>query len=92
MNALDDQESAKAFAATRDEESFPAEIVARLVAGESPVKVFRSHRGLSIRALAGASGLSSTLVSDIETGKLTGSVSALKALAAALDVDLDDIA
>ena len=92
LSALDDQGAQAAYAATRDEETFPAEIVARLVSGENPVKVYRAHRGLSVRALAEASGLSATLISDIENRKLTGSVAALKTLAAALGVDLDDIA
>jgi len=92
LNALDDRGSQFAYAATRDEETFPAEVVDRLLAGESPVKVFRAHRGLSVRALAETSGLSTTLVSDIENRKLTGSVAALKALAGSLGVDLDDIA
>jgi len=92
MDAIDDKEAAAAFERTRGEESFPAEVVDRIMAGENPVKVYRSHRGMSVRALGSASGLSSTYVSDIENGKLAGSVSALKAIAAALGVDLEDVA
>ena len=92
LNAIDDREAAAAFAGTRDEEAFPAEVVDRVMAGENPVKVYRSHRGMSVRALATASGISTTYVSDIENGKLRGSVSALKSIAAALGVGLDDVA
>ncbi len=92
LNAVDDKEAAAAFERTRDEEAFPAEVVDRIMGGESPVKVYRSHRRLSVRALAEAAGLSPTYVSDIENRKLAGSVAALKAIAAALHVDLDDVA
>lgn len=92
LDAVDDKEAAAAFERTRGEESFPAEVVDRIMAGESPVKVYRAHRGMSVRALASAAGLSPAYVSNIETGKLAGSVAALKAIAAALGVDLDDVA
>ncbi|TAN61460.1 MAG: XRE family transcriptional regulator [Magnetospirillum sp.] len=82
-------ETAAAFAASRDEESFPDEVAARLVAGDNPVKVFREHRDLSLRQLAAASGLSLGYLSDIENGKRKGPTDTMKALATALAVDLD---
>lgn len=78
-----------AHAATEDEESFPDAVVERLVAGENPIRVFREHRGLSIRKLAEAVGFSAGYLSDIETGKRTGTTATLKALAEGLAVDLD---
>lgn len=92
LDAIENAATLKAFAQTRCEDSFPAEIVARLTAGESPVKVYRSHRGLTMRDLAAKCGLSAPYISDIENRKLSGSVEALKAIAAALQVDLSDIA
>jgi DNA-binding XRE family transcriptional regulator len=92
LDALDECGAHLAFARTREEESFPAAVADRLAAGENAVKVFRAYRKVTIRALAAASGLSAAYVSDIENGKLSGSVAALKAIAGALQVYLDDIA
>jgi transcriptional regulator with XRE-family HTH domain len=69
----------------------PAEIVRLLLAGENPVRVWRTHRGLSARKLATATGLSAPYISEIESGKKEGSVSVMKKLAVALNVDLDDL-
>ncbi len=74
-----------------DEESFPAEIVKRLVAGESPLAVFRDYRGMSQAELARRSGVNRVQIIDIEKGRGTGSVETLKRLADALNVEIDDL-
>ena len=56
-------------------ESFPIEVADRLVGGESPVKTYRNHRGLS----------------QIENGRRVGSTKTLAALAAELNVTLDGL-
>ena len=63
----------------------------RLAAGEAPLRVWREHRGLTLRALAAAAGISPAMLSETETGKKEGSVRTLRSLAHALDVDLDDL-
>ena len=73
------------------DELVPAEIVNRLIIGEHPIRVWRSHRGLSSRELAASAGLSAPYISEIESGKKEGSVSALKKIAMALGVDVDDL-
>ena len=73
------------------DETFPFEIVERLLDGESPVKVFRNYRGLTQEDLASRAGTSQVSISDIESGKITGSVKTLKAIAGVLEIDLDDI-
>jgi hypothetical protein len=40
------------------EETWPEDVVKALIAGEDPVRVFRKHRGMSIKELAEKSGLS----------------------------------
>ncbi|HVH75623.1 MAG TPA: helix-turn-helix transcriptional regulator [Stellaceae bacterium] len=72
-------------------ERIPAAIVDRLSEGEAPVRVWREHRALSLRALAQKAGISAALLSEIENGKKEGSVRTLAALARALSVDLDDL-
>ena len=72
-------------------ERVPAAVVRRLAAGEAPLRVWREHRGLSLRALAGLAGISPPMLSEMETGKKEGSLRTLLALARALGVDLDDL-
>jgi DNA-binding Xre family transcriptional regulator len=72
-------------------EHIPAAIVDRLAEGEAPVRVWREHRGLSLRGLAEKAGISAAMLSEIENGKKEGSVRTLAGLARALGVDLDDL-
>ena len=68
----------------------PGEVVDRLIAGDHPIRVWREHRGLKSRDLAGQAGISPALLSEIENGKKEGSIKTLAALGRALRVDLDD--
>ena len=88
---LEDAAASAAFRATRNQESVPAEMVERLLAGDNPVKVWREHRGLSQRALAERTGLNFAYLSQIETGARKGAVATMKKLAQALGVELDDL-
>lgn len=74
-----------------EEEQVPAEIARRMVAGESPLRVWREFRGLTQQALAGASGVNRVQITDIESGKGSGSVATLVKLASALNVTVDDL-
>ena len=69
----------------------PADLVRRIAAGEHPVRVWRTHRGMTARGVAAAAGLPGSYLSDIEHGKKPGSIKALTRLATALDVALDDL-
>ncbi len=88
-DALDIAALDKALA--EDEEALPGDLVKRMVEGESPVRVFRNWRGMSQQALADAASLSKTTISEIETGRKTGSVGSLARIAKVLDVDIDDL-
>ncbi len=55
------------------------------------MRVWRTHRGMTARSLAAAAGIPSSYLSAIERGVKPGSVKALKSLATALDVPLDDL-
>ena len=72
-------------------ESFPIEVVDQLLAGKNPISVYRNHRGMTQRALAAAAGINAVYLSQIETGKRTGSARTLAALAKALRVTVDDL-
>ncbi len=72
-------------------EAVPMEMMKRLLDGESPVRVYREHRGMTAVQLAGKAGLSQGFISQIENGRREGSVQVLKSIAEALGVDLDDL-
>ena len=72
-NILDILEFDKAKSA--NEETFPLEIVERLLEGESPLRVFREYRGYT----------------QLEKGEQKGSIYTWKALASTLDVDIVDL-
>lgn len=88
---LADADRIKAGIEAGREELVPSEVVNRILDGENPVRVWRQHRGLSVKALAEASGLSAPYLSEIEGGRKTGSAKALKKIAAALGLSLDDL-
>ena len=67
----------------------PDEIMRRELAGESPVKLWREHRGLTQQELANLAGISKPYLSQIETGKRQGTIDTLSAIARSLDVPLD---
>lgn len=77
--------------AAGEEELVPAEIVNRILAGENAVRVWREHRGMSAADLARAAELSQAYVSQIETGKRAGTIEAMKAIAQALRITVDDL-
>ncbi|WP_119389780.1 helix-turn-helix domain-containing protein [Taklimakanibacter lacteus] len=81
----------RADIASGRDEMIPSETVKRILAGENPVRVWRRHRGLSARDLAERTELSTAYISEIETGKKDGSVSAMKKIAEALGVEIGDL-
>ncbi|WP_332117289.1 helix-turn-helix transcriptional regulator [Azorhizobium caulinodans] len=77
--------------AAGEEELLPAAMVDRILAGESPIRVWRQHRGLSLKALAEKVEIAQPFLSQIETGKREGGIDTLKRIASALGVALDDL-
>jgi hypothetical protein len=73
-------------------DALPAELVQRLLAGESPVRIWREHRCLTLGDLADRAGLAPSYVLEIETGLTLGSGAALIKLARVLKVEFDDLA
>ncbi len=75
------------------EETFPGEVIDRIILkDENPVRVYREYRVLTQQQLADKVGIQRAYLTEIETGRKTGSIKTLKAIAQALGVDLDDIA
>ncbi len=73
------------------DEAFPIEVADRLLAGENPIKVYRSQRGMTQNQLAATVNINAVYLSQIETGKRTGSARTLAAIATALNVDVGDL-
>jgi|HubBroStandDraft_6_1064221.scaffolds.fasta_scaffold1778159_1 DNA-binding XRE family transcriptional regulator len=88
---LEDAAAVAAYHHTRKQEDVPAAVVRRLVACENPVKVWREHRGMTLQALGDSADLGKGYLSQIENGERQGTVSTLKRIAEALNVDLDDL-
>ena len=78
-------------AIAQGEELVPAEVTYAILDGANPVRVWREHRRLTQQQLADAAGISTPYLSQIESGKRTGSPDVLSAIAAALALTLDDI-
>jgi len=65
------------------------DILDTLSSGQSsPVKILRKHRGMTQQELAAAAGLSRPYLTEIEKGHKPGSIKALRAIAAALSLDV----
>ena len=75
-----------------EEELIPLELTERRLAGESTLKIWREYRGLTQAALAKTSKVSRSMIAAVEAKHKKGGVATLKKLAAALKVDLDDLA
>lgn len=95
LEELEDQRDAVAAMLARvetaNEERLPWAMVKRLSSGESPLLVWREHRGLSRDALAAASGMPEPVIVAIEAGRHEPALRPMVALARALQVDLDDL-
>ncbi len=87
---LSDEEHYDRATASNDE-SFPIEVIDQLLAGQNPISVYRNYRGLTQNELATAAGINTVYLSQIETGKRTGSAKTLAALAKALQMTVDDL-
>lgn len=82
---------AKAALAAGEDELVPADYAKRLIAGQSPLRVWRELRGLSQVGLGKASGVNRVQIADIEAGRGKGSVETARKLADALGVRVDDL-
>jgi len=75
----------------RHEETFPAEFVDRLLAGESPIRVWRQHRGFSLQDLAQRAGTTEQDLHRIEKENSELDSDLCQRLARLLDCDPEDL-
>jgi DNA-binding XRE family transcriptional regulator len=88
IEALQDVVDARA---AREEETLPLDFIERRLAGTSPLKLWREHRGLTLQALAMRAGCTRQMLSMVEHGKAAPSADLLARLAAALDCEMDSL-
>ena len=74
-----------------EEEFIPEYIAEALWDGQNPLKVWREYRGVSQNELAEQIGISAGYLSQLETGKRTGTADVLARIARALSVDIEDL-
>jgi DNA-binding XRE family transcriptional regulator len=73
------------------EELIPSKITYAILDGDNPIKVWREYRQFTQQQLADRAGISKAYLSQIESGKRTGTTEVLSAIARALNLSLDDI-
>jgi DNA-binding XRE family transcriptional regulator len=78
--------------ASGSEEFLPAEFANRIVDGENRIQVWREYRGMSLATLAEQAQINPEDLAEIETGVKPASAQAVKAIAAALGLSVDDLA
>jgi ribosome-binding protein aMBF1 (putative translation factor) len=73
-------------------DALPVALVERMLDRESPVRIWREHRGLTIAELALKAALEPGRIEDIETGNTPATADELQALARILAITADDLA
>ena len=74
-----------------EEELIPSDVIDAILSGERPIKVWRKYRGFTQQQLASMTGITKAYLSQIETGKRTGTTDVLTNIAKSLGLALDDI-
>jgi len=91
LDEASDRAALRRSLAGGSDDALPAALYRRIRKGESPARVWREHRGLGLNALARRAGISASYHSEIESRTKPGSAAALKKLAVALDIGLDEL-
>lgn len=91
---IEDAADAEALrkAQARDDETFPASFVERLLlSGENRVRVWREYRGMSAAQLARRANVPNAQLSALENGSSEGSAQILRRVADALGTTIDSL-
>ena len=91
MSVIKDAAAARR-AIARYEETLTEAEMDELLAAKTSLAFWRRKRGLTQAQLAKITGIAQGFLSEIEAGHKTGAVDALRRIASALGVSLDDIA
>lgn len=93
VSAVEDLEDMRALDEYRANpgESVPVDFINRMLDGESPLRLWRDHRGLTQQALADTAAVNRVMIAQIEKGTKPGSVETLAKLAGTLKITIDDL-
>lgn len=91
QSRLEDLEDIADAKAALHDETFPAEFVDRLLGGESPLRVWRQHRSLSLKGLAERIGAAEHELLLIENENIIPDSDLRHRLANVLECDPDDL-
>jgi DNA-binding XRE family transcriptional regulator len=93
MNIAEDKIDTAEVLAFREngEQTFPEKVLDSLLAGNSPMKVYRKYRNMTQDELAKSIGKSLPYIAKLEAGDRKGSVDVLSNIAKALNIDLDQL-
>ncbi len=73
------------------EELIPSTVAYALLDGKNPIRVWREYRGLTQQQLAEKVGISKPYLSQLESGKRSGTTDVLMSIAQALNVGLEEL-
>lgn len=73
------------------EELIPSKVAYALLDGKNPIRVWREYRALTQQQLAEKAGISKPYLSQLESGKRSGTTDMLKKIAQALHVNLEEL-
>lgn len=90
-DAADSAAIERAWAEDAAGATIPGEVVKAVLAGESPLRVWRKHREFTLDALAERVGVSKGYLSQIENGQKPGTLDLFRRLAGVLNVALDEL-
>lgn len=71
---------------------YPSAVAHAIADGTPPLRAWRKHCGMTSQALADAAGVSRPYISQIETGRRTGTLTTLRRLAQALAIPVQALA
>ncbi len=73
------------------EELIPSNVAYALLDGKNPIRVWREYRALTQQQLAERVGISKPYLSQLESGKRSGTTDVLNNIAHALNVSLEEL-
>lgn len=93
VEQLEDKEDLADVASYREsgEETYPDSVVEALLNGENQIRIFRRYREMTQKELAGIIQKSKVYVVKLEAGERKGSTTVIRDIAAALQVDIDQL-
>lgn len=71
------------------EDVIPSEVTFAIIDGTHPIRAWRKYKNIKMNQLASKSGVSSAYLSQIENGNRNPTIETLKAIASALEVELE---